>query len=294
LSEDSPEQLDAPLPQDRILDFSLSIPEQDPLWVGRHQVETYHGALIALSRQIPFLADSNGNLLCIAPAWTEMTGLPVEGSRGHGFFAAYHPEDRDSLIAAWQSALTYGSRFDRQSRVRRVDGHYGWARIRAVRLPQVGTEEQWFGTIEDTDVEHRLHDEALAAEQRYRLASRATHDLIWDHDLAADRLHFGEAMSTVFGYGPTQPVTLRWWMNIIHPADRARVEQSYHAACESTQDVWLCEYRLRRADDGYAPVSDCGFIVRDEQGNAIRVVARCAISAPSGRRSSGWASSRRS
>ena len=121
------------------------------------------------------------------------------------------------------------------------------------------------------------------SEERYALAARASYNAIWDWNLATDALHWNDVMYELFGYPPEGvPAHIGWWVDSIHPDDRARVERSIHAvidrqpgaAGDGLQDglQWADEYRFRRHDGSYAVVTDRGLVARDAQGRALRMI----------------------
>jgi PAS domain S-box-containing protein len=123
-------------------------------------------------------------------------------------------------------------------------------------------------------IERRRAEEALAeAEARYRMAARATNDVIWDWDVTSDRLVVSEAMRERFGYDPASVSSRdRWWRDRVHPDDRARVDAMLHRALEGGATFLSEEYRLQRVTGDYATVMDRACIVRDGTGNAVRIV----------------------
>ncbi|WP_445344457.1 PAS domain-containing protein [Aliirhizobium terrae] len=110
-------------------------------------------------------------------------------------------------------------------------------------------------------------------EERYRLASRATNDAIWDWDFSSNHVLWNDALTAAYGH-PLESVepTGEWWIHHIHPEDRSRIDQSIHAAIDGTETDWTEEYRFRRQDGTYAPVLDRGYIIRDEQGKPLRMI----------------------
>lgn len=119
----------------------------------------------------------------------------------------------------------------------------------------------------------RAEAELRQTAERYRLAARATNDAIWDWDLASNQVLWNEAMQTLFGYRPEEAETsAQWWMNRIHPDDRARVVQGVQAALDSGPDQWLDEYRFQRADGAYADVFDRGYVIHAPDGTPSRMV----------------------
>jgi PAS domain S-box-containing protein len=115
--------------------------------------------------------------------------------------------------------------------------------------------------------EAALHE----TEERYRLASRATNDAIWDWDLVADRILWNESLTTLFGHAQRETVG-SWWKDHIHPDDRERVLESIQAAIAGSHENWSAEYRFLRMDRSEAFVFDRGFVIRDDQGRAIRMI----------------------
>ncbi|NNB99426.1 PAS domain-containing protein [Corallococcus exiguus] len=112
------------------------------------------------------------------------------------------------------------------------------------------------------------------SETRYRLATRATKDAVWDLDLSTQQLTWSEGVHTLFGYPlDAVPPELDWWTDAVHPEDRAQAVESLHAIVDSPGGSdWRAEYRFRKADGTYAQVEDRGWVVRDATGTAIRMV----------------------
>jgi PAS domain S-box-containing protein len=108
-------------------------------------------------------------------------------------------------------------------------------------------------------------------EERYRLAARATNDAIWDWDLAADRIVWNESFTTLFGYTDTGTAGV-WWKDHIHPEDRERVVVDIQAVIVGDHEHWSAEYRFLRADGSEAYVFDRGFVIRNKQGQAMRMI----------------------
>ncbi|MCO5168265.1 MAG: PAS domain S-box protein [Planctomycetes bacterium] len=139
----------------------------------------------------------------------------------------------------------------------------------------VGPREQRRVALLFTDVTRRKATERALrdVEERYRLLGRATNDVIWDWDLATDRLDWNEAVLQHFGcpreaLGPT----IESWTERIHPDERARVVGGIHAAIDGGQEAWSDEYRFRRSDGSYATFLDRGYIARDADGRAVRMI----------------------
>lgn len=122
--------------------------------------------------------------------------------------------------------------------------------------------------------EQKKAQEALhISNQRYELASKATSDIIWDMDLKTKTIYWGEGFRKLFGHTFIDEISdSEAWMRLIHPLDMERIQTSLQQVINSTQNNWAEEYRFLRADGSYAYVLDKGFLIRDENGKAVRMV----------------------
>jgi PAS domain S-box-containing protein len=111
------------------------------------------------------------------------------------------------------------------------------------------------------------------AEERYRLASLATNDIIWELNVQTSHIERSSNFYSAFGYGPDEDVSsVAWWHDHLHPEDARRVMASRASALGSKTDVWSTEYRLKRADGTFAHVLDRAYVVRGEDERARRVI----------------------
>ena len=122
--------------------------------------------------------------------------------------------------------------------------------------------------------ERKLAEQDLRQrEERYRLASLAANDALWDWDLLTDRIVWTEPAGGKFGYHRSgRGASAAWWYERLHADDRERVVSGMHAAIAHGAECWHDEYRFRRADGSYAQLLDHAAIVRDEAGDAVRMV----------------------
>jgi PAS domain S-box-containing protein len=102
-----------------------------------------------------------------------------------------------------------------------------WFDVHAFRVG--GPEERRVAVLFNDISERRAAEDVVRiTEERYRLAARATNDAIWDWDLAANRVLWNEALETAYGHplAEVEP-TGNWWIDHIHPDDRARIDRIF-------------------------------------------------------------------
>ncbi len=79
-----------------------------------------------------------------------------------------------------------------------------------------------------------------------------------------------ENVTRITGYGPDEPLRPTWWLENLHPDDRARVLTEMPALFAN--DQLTTEYRFRGKDGGYHWVHDESRLLRDAAGNPSEVV----------------------
>ena len=123
--------------------------------------------------------------------------------------------------------------------------------------------------------EKRQHAEAAmrASDERLRMVARATNDVVWDWNLDTNVIFVPEGFGKLFGDtdGQTQ-VTIESWAARIHPEDYPRIANGLRVALDSGAPVWSDEYRFSRADGTYVIVFDRGYVMRDDNGRAVRMI----------------------
>jgi len=121
---------------------------------------------------------------------------------------------------------------------------------------------------------NQVREDVEQSNERYQLTMQATSDSIWDLDLKTQKLYRGSGFDSFFDQQQGfEAIEAKKWEHNIHPEDAYRVENSLQEAlAEKSTSKWIAEYRYLKKDGSYAWVIDKGFIVRDEGGQAIRIV----------------------
>ena len=120
--------------------------------------------------------------------------------------------------------------------------------------------------------EQKAIEEALReSNERFQLVARATTDSVWDWDIRRNTFRQYNHFDSSIGERSTGSGEIPWTERV-HPDDRERVMDGVFAAIKGEKNDWSDEYRLGRRDGSYAQVEDRGFIIRDGQGRAVRMV----------------------
>ena len=115
----------------------------------RESEERYRHTVEA-SPQIPFTADTRGNIVDFSSRWTVVTGMSRERTKGWGWRRAVLSTDRKHILKRWIYSLKTGEACDVEGRFRAVGGSVRWFRSRSYpRRDATGTIVAWHGTLED-------------------------------------------------------------------------------------------------------------------------------------------------
>nr|USU32368.1 PAS domain S-box protein [Methylobacterium sp. OTU13CASTA1] len=192
------------------------------------------------------------------------------------YLARLHPDDRergDAAVAAAIDPAGDGTYDITYRTIAPEDGVERWVSAKGQTLFEDGRPVRLIGTARDITEARRAEQALRETEERYRLASRATNDAIWDWNLATNEVLWNDALQAAYGHSPeTVDPTGDWWIGHIHPEDRGRIDASIHAIIDGTGTSWTDEYRFLRADGSYAYVLDRGYVIRNGAGQAVRMI----------------------
>lgn len=238
------------------------------------QSREHYRCTLELNPQIPWTTDPDGYCLEVGAKWKEFFGLELQEALGSGWLSIIHHDDRPKIEADWLKAIASGNPHDARFRIRCRDGIYRWFRDRGQPSRNAqGTITAWYGSLEDIHEQVIAEDALRESEERYRLASRATDDAIWDWQHDTERVEWGGAIGSHFGYHEGEKGTsLSWWAERVHADDRDLVVASLRAALAGHDIHWSREYRFLKANGIYAHVLSRGYIVRHENGEPIRTI----------------------
>jgi PAS domain S-box-containing protein len=119
----------------------------------------------------------------------------------------------------------------------------------------------------------KTNDEIKESNEKYDIVAKATSDTIWDWKIQEDSLTWNKGIEGVFGYKENQVGdSSNWWFDKIHPEDSIKMSIKLYSFIEQKTEKWQDQYRFRCADNTYKYVFDRGFLLKDENGKAIRMI----------------------
>jgi PAS domain S-box-containing protein len=148
-----------------------------------------------------WVASPDGKNVYCNQQWIDYTGLPLQASLGDGWGEALHPDDRASAEAEWQRAITTGTPYVLESRLRRADGVYRWWLVRATALLDGGRVDRWFGSCTDIHELKLAEIEISNSQQRFERIFQSSLVAIGIAEVSSGRLvDVNERHAEFFGY----------------------------------------------------------------------------------------------
>lgn len=125
----------------------------------------------------------------------------------------------------------------------------------------------------DVTEQYELSQRLLLSNKRFETISNATNDAIWEWDIEADTLWWGEGINDLFGHPEGGQLTsFAWWSERVHEDDRDRVVNKLRNSSLRGEESWKDEYRFRRKDGTYCIVSDRGWTIFNADKKPLRMI----------------------
>jgi PAS domain S-box-containing protein len=236
-------------------------------------------AIINNTKMAVFMMDDRQQCVFMNKAAEELTGYRFEETQGRPLHDVIHhkyPDGRHYPLEECpiDRAFPEDDQVEGEELFVHKQGHFYPVAFTA--SPIRNAAGQAIGTVIEARniAQEQARDAALReTEERYRLAARATNDAIWDWDLRQDQVLWNEALYEVFGYRPEEVSSSgSWWIEHIHPDDRERIDRAIHAVIDGDTSNWSGEYRFERVDGSYVSIFDRGTVIRDGNGQAVRMI----------------------
>ena len=219
--------------------------------------------------QIIWTAKSDGSIDYVNLALSHYTGKPrVMLAAGEQWPSIIHTDDLIVLRAHWADAVRHKATYELEARVLRHDGAWRWHLLQGAPVrDEDGSVIKWCGSAID------IHDIRVYTE-RFEHLAKATVDAISDWDIQADRIWWNHGVTHLFGYTREEMMAKPGsWTERLHPDDKERALAAIYDTLNSDRDRLHYLYRFMRKDNSIAIVEDHGFVIRDKDGVAIRLVS---------------------
>lgn len=162
--------------------------------------------------------------------------------------------------------ITYADITQKRSAEKRLKKNYNELIVTRESLKELNTR------LEE-EVAERTRELSMS-EERFRLVSRATNDVIKDWDLVNNNIWNSESFLSLFQFKEEEVANnLEFWFEHIHPEDQNDVKQGIFKAINAGEPQWVGEYRFLNGKGAYCHVLERGYILKDEAGMPYRLIS---------------------
>ncbi|HVG42468.1 MAG TPA: PAS domain S-box protein, partial [Chitinophagaceae bacterium] len=182
----------------------------------------------------------------------------------------YPAEQLEVLEKKWKEEKHKKELSVQQWNHRKKNGNINIVSIRENTILYNNTEARLV-VIEDVTEKVKAEKELKDSNERFTLAVKATSDAIYDCDLLNGSIDWGDGLKKLFGY--EDEVSFITWDDYIHEDDREKINKSLAAALKNPRkSYWKEEYKFKKKDNSFSYVLDRGYIVRNAEKKAIRII----------------------
>ncbi len=225
------------------------------------------------------IVSETGKLVRVNRAFGALVGAEPSELAGRLAEDLTHPADREAdrealrLLRAGECAS-----YTTEKRVLKESGEPVWVQATVTRVaPRDQGGDHLILALNDLTERRSVESGLREREEFFRLAVGASGNIVLDWDLLSDRMSWSHGTGRVFGYTSSEfGGTAAWWYERIHPDDRERVVGEIHGVVARGESLWTSEHRFRRAEGRWAHVEARASIVRDDGGDAVRMVGSFA------------------
>lgn len=265
--------LDASGKAHRFSGVLIDIDDRRRVEAERDQAQTLLRSFVEAAPGVVYAKDRQGRILIGNHGTTELIGLPPEQYVGRTDAELLGDAAQAAAVMATDERIMSSGQTEQiEEEVSFPDGtHAYWLSTKAPLRNAEGQIVGLVGTSLDITQRKLAETRHQEIEERYRLAARATNDAIWDWRMSDGHVIWNEALAELFGHARTE-TDAQWWLDHIHPDDRARIDDDIHAVIADSRTNWVGEYRFRRADGSFAAVLDRGAVLRNAAGEPVRMI----------------------
>ena len=132
------------------------------------------------------------------------------------------------------------------------------------------TPGEFVAVFDNITERKRAEHDLQEAMYRLKMATAAGGFGVWDHDLSTGSLVWDECQYRIYGLDPG-PVDVKAWQGLIHPEDRGSVLEAVQKTYRSSNELAIA-FRIIRPDGAVRHIHSLGLLVRDPEGNVVRVL----------------------
>ena len=220
------------------------------------------------------LADAEGYVTSVNPAFCAMMGRSKEQLEGHLVTECYDPALSLPLLERFRERFATRTVEPRLRRsFERWDGKPVEAEL-TNSFVETPTGPQLLSLMQDTTREHEATEALRRSEERLQLLLDSISDAVFDLRMDGSSVERYTRFRKMLGYETEEmPETLEAWLALLHPEDRAALPENPVDGLDASGNLIHWEYRLRHKAGHWVWVRSAAKVIEwDETGRPLRMV----------------------
>ena len=222
-----------------------------------------------------FRSDEKGVMVYANPRFEALSGLPVDALLGKGWLDALHPDDRNSAIVAWETAIARQSpEISATYRLRHPGGVELWVSFMAAVILEDDRFAGYVGVAEDVTERRQYTEALLKSRERLGLALEGSNLALFDWDIRSGEVRLSEQWGLMMGGEKVETVTTIQALNeMVHGDDVQRLQENLEQVLKGHVRFYEVQHRVRNRQGEWRWIlSRAKVTERDAQGKALRLV----------------------
>lgn len=187
-----------------------------------------------------------------------------------------HPDDLPADLAETQKLIDGTlDTFTIEKRYLRKDKSSVWVNLTvSCARDGNGKLKHFITVVEDISERKRVEEALQHSQSQLAFALESSRTAIFDWDPATRTGVWNPQLAAIYAFNPVgQSITAEEWQTLFHPDDIQRLaRQADEIFQDKTKDTFKFEFRAVRGDGEIRLMLSHGRIMRDAQGNAIRMI----------------------
>ncbi|RAK59779.1 hybrid sensor histidine kinase/response regulator [Phenylobacterium hankyongense] len=194
------------------------------------------------SRDLMHVADPDGRLQLVNPAWPRVTGWAEDELIGRAVIDFFHPDDHADIRARLAEVIP-GSVSQTERRIRLRAGGWLWVSVRSQRM----ADGLHIVTLRDATEDRARAEELKEARRTRKMLGTSAGIGTWSYEPSEDAITWSDELLTLTGFAREQAMTPKEFGALLHPSERAAVLAGFrHAA--TTGEPGRLEHRMLAGD----------------------------------------------
>lgn len=224
-------------------------------------------------KDLIYSISKEGKFISLNPAFEMLSGYKVDEFIGRSFVELVHPDDLPLAMSSF-SKIFLGKKVEMYNlRLKHKDGTYRICELTPGALIIDNMVVESLGLARDVTDRVLSEKKLRESEERFNYALKGANDGLWDWNLVTNEVYFSPRWKSMLGYEDHElENSFAVWLSLLHPDDVLTTKQKLNDFLCGIISDYHVEFRLKHKNGEYLDILSRGFLIKDLNGNNIRVV----------------------